>query len=284
MKRLSRTLEPMTSSALTPKPLADVVALITGANKGLGYEAARLLGLKGAVVLVGARDDHRGKTAVEALQSIGIDAHHVSLDVTNQETIDDATRWIEADHGRLDILVNNAGITGPADGDPADEPAPGDWGRPSTTSVTAMRAVYETNVFGAVAVTNALLPLLRQAPAGRIVNVSSSLGSITATLDPGAAEWSFMMAAAYPSSKSALNMVTAMYAKELADTPIKVNVANPGFCATDLNGHQGYRTAEQGADTIVHLATLGPDGPTGTFYGDLSDSDKPDGPYGTIPW
>src|SRR5262249_3280918 len=155
----------------------------------------------------------------------------------------------------LDILVNNAGI------------ARGDGGgRPSQTTVETLRAVYETNVFGAVTVTNAMLPLLRRAPAARIVNVSSEVGSIASMTDPDSPLWP-AASVPYPSSKTALNMITAMYAKELRETPIKVNAANPGYCATDLNGHSGFRTPEQGAEVSVHLATLPADGPTGVLWG-----------------
>jgi NAD(P)-dependent dehydrogenase (short-subunit alcohol dehydrogenase family) len=272
-----------TDPATDVRPQADVVALVTGANKGIGYEVARLLGEQGATVLVGARDKTHGDDAARALQRAGIGAHHVQLDVTDQASIDDAAQRIEAEHGRLDVLVNNAGITGAgtsaASGLDAD-----DWGRPSETTVALLRTVYETNVFGVVAVTNAMLPLLRRAPAARIVNVSSEVGSITSTLDPAHPLWELAMALPYPTSKTALNMVTALYAKELWDTPIKVNAANPGYCATDLNDHRGFRTAAEGAEPIVHLATLGPDGPSGTFYGDLSFSGVTDTPYGPLPW
>lgn len=273
----------MTTADPTSTRLASTVALITGANKGIGYEVARLLGLQGATVLVGARDDRRGKAAVETLRGFGVAAQHVPLDVTNQQTIDDAARSIDAEHGQLDILVNNAAIADSAS-DHSTAGSDAVWGPPSSTSVAAMRAVYEANVFGVVAVTNALLPLLHKSAAGRIVNVSSSLGSIAATLNPTTMQGQVLMTHPYPSSKAALNMVTALYAKELRDTPIKVNAANPGYCATDLNDHQGYRTAEQGAEPIVHLATLGPDGPTGSFYGDRTEPGTPERPYDTIPW
>ena len=139
---------------------------------------------------------------------------------------------------------------------------------PSETTLATLREVFETNVFGVVTVTNALLPLLRRAPAARIVNVSSEVGSIGSMLNPDSPLWP-MASVPYPASKAALNMVTAMYAKELAGTPIKVNAANPGYCATDLNGHTGFRTAEQGAAVCVHLATLPADGPAGQLWGHL---------------
>jgi NAD(P)-dependent dehydrogenase (short-subunit alcohol dehydrogenase family) len=249
------------------------IALITGANKGIGFATARLLGERGMTVLVGARDETRGKQAVEALVAGGVDAHPVQLDVTDEESVRRAADWIEATYGRLDILVNNAGIAR----------ADGDW-RPSLTTLATLREVYETNVFGVVAVTNAMLPLLRRAPAARIVNVSSEVGSITSMSNPDSPLWQ-LTAVPYPSSKTALNMVTAMYAKELRDTPIKVNAANPGYCATDLNNNGGYRTAEQGAQVSVHLATLPEDGPNGVLWGDLAMSGAPGAEGdGVLPW
>jgi NAD(P)-dependent dehydrogenase (short-subunit alcohol dehydrogenase family) len=257
-------------------PMAEAtnpVALVTGANKGIGYEIARALGGRGMTVLVGARDPERGKAAEASLGALGLDARLVSLDVTDEASVAAAARWIDAEVGRLDVLVNNAGITG-------SDPQP-----PSGTSLAVLRTVYETNVFGAVAVTNALLPLLRRAPAARIVNVSSEVGSIAAMLDRDGPMWP-MASIPYPSSKTALNMVTAQYAKELWDTPIKVNAANPGYCATDLNHHAGFRTPEAGAEAIVHLATLGDDGPSGELYGFVwtAGSTPEDATYGTIPW
>ncbi|MBO0868052.1 MAG: SDR family oxidoreductase [Micromonosporaceae bacterium] len=246
------------------------IALITGGNKGIGLATARLLGERGMTVLVGARDEARGKDAEQALRGGGADAHAVQLDVTDEESVRRAADWIDTSYGRLDILVNNAGIVR-ADGD----------GRPSGTTLAVLREVYETNVFGVVAVTNAMLPLLRRAPAARIVNVSSEVGSIASMTNPDSPLWP-MASVPYPSSKTALNMVTAMYAKELRDTPIKVNAANPGYCATDLNGHNGYRTPEQGAEVSVQLATLPADGPTGVLWGDLALAGG-DG-YGVLPW
>lgn len=253
---------------------ATSLALITGANKGIGFEVARQLGGLGMTVLVGARDTERGTVAERNLRDLGVDAHHVALDVTDQASVDQAAQQIGAEHGRLDVLVNNAGITGGLES-----------GRPSQTPLAILRQVYETNVVGVVAVTNAMLPLLRQAPAARIVNVSSEVGSVQATLDRDGPLWP-MTSIPYPSSKTALNMVTAQYAKELWDTRIKVNAANPGYCATDLNNHSGFRTSEEGAEAIVYLATLPHDGPTGSFYGHLWVADVgPDDPqYGPLPW
>jgi NAD(P)-dependent dehydrogenase (short-subunit alcohol dehydrogenase family) len=201
----------------------------------------------------------------------GADARFVPLDVTDDKSVARAAEWIDAEYGVLDVLVNNAGI------------ARGDGrGQPSETTLGTLRAVYETNVFGVVAVTNAMLPLLRRAAAARIVNVSSEVGSITSMTDPDSPLYP-MASVPYPSSKTAVNMITAMYAKELRDTPIKVNAANPGYCATDLNGRSGLRAPEQGAEVSVHLATLPADGPTGMLWGHLWTPGG-DGGCGVLPW
>jgi NAD(P)-dependent dehydrogenase (short-subunit alcohol dehydrogenase family) len=231
-------------------------ALITGANKGIGFEIARLLGERGITAIIGARDQERGKAAAAKLGQ-----PFVRLDVTDPATAEAAAAWIEREYGTLDILVNNAGI-----GDLPPLP-------PSNTSLEALRRVYETNVFGVVTVTNAMLPLLRRSPAGRIVNQSSELGSKERMLDQHSPLWQINNMP-YDSSKSALNMVTVAYAKELWDTPIKVNACDPGWCDTDANGHTGFRTAAQGAEIAVRLATVGEEGPTGAFLRD-------DGP---LPW
>jgi NAD(P)-dependent dehydrogenase (short-subunit alcohol dehydrogenase family) len=247
------------------------VALITGANKGIGYQTARLLGARGMTVLAAARDAGRGQETERALRDGGADTRFVQLDVTDEASVTSAAKLVEAEFGVLDILVNNAGI---ARGDGA--------GKPSQTRLATLRQVYETNVFGVVAVTNAMLPTLLRSPAGRIVNVSSEVGSITSMTDPDG-PMAMMASVPYPSSKTALNMVTAMYAKELRDTPVKVNAANPGYCATDLNGNSGFRTAEQGAEVSVHLATLPADGPSGVLWGYLWTADGTES-YGVLPW
>ena len=245
-------------------------ALITGANKGIGIQTARLLGARGMTVLVGARDAGRGRQAEQELRAGGADARFVHLDVTDEASAQQAAKWIEAEFGMLDILINNAGI------------ARGGAGRPSETTLATLRTVYETNVFGVVAVTNAMLPLLRRSPAARIVNVSSEVGSITSMTDPDG-PMAGMASVPYPSSKTALNMVTAMYAKELRDEGFLVNAANPGYCATDLNGHHGFRTATQGAEVSVHLATLPDDGPTGKLWGSLWVDGAAE-TNGVLPW
>ncbi|WP_330182103.1 SDR family oxidoreductase [Nocardia sp. NBC_01503] len=245
-------------------------ALITGANKGIGFETARQLAARGITVLMAARDKDLGQAAVDSVKAEGAQAHFVHLDVTDADSIARAAEWIDSEFGSLDILINNAGITGGLDFD----------GKPSSTTVATLRQVYETNVFGVVAVTNALLPLLRRAAAARIVNVSSEVGSLELMMNPEGPMWQ-LAAISYPSSKSALNMVTAMYAKELWGTPIKVNAANPGYCATDLNHHSGFRTPAQGAEPSVYLATLPEDGPSGQLWGFEWDEQ---GGYGRLPW
>jgi NAD(P)-dependent dehydrogenase (short-subunit alcohol dehydrogenase family) len=224
------------------------IALITGANKGIGFEIARRLGARKIVVLIGARDGARGNAATAE----GIDARFVQLDVTKQQTIDRAARWIEDQFGRLDILVNNAGI--------------GEWGpKPSDADLAKVREVYDTNLFGPMAVTQAMLPLLRRSPHGRIVNVSSELGSLSMASDSKSPISQFL-ALGYNSSKTALNSMTVQFANELRDTSIKVNAVCPGYCATDINGHTGPRTAAQGAIAAVRYATIGDDGPSGGVF------------------
>jgi NAD(P)-dependent dehydrogenase (short-subunit alcohol dehydrogenase family) len=237
------------------------VALVTGANKGIGYEIARGLGETGATVLVGARDLDRGIAAAEKLAAEGLATVPVLLDVTDPLSVTAAAALIEREYGRLDILVNNAGILIER------------GQRPSRTPLEMLERTYATNVYGVVAVTNAMLPLLREAPAARIVNLSSGLGSLALTSDPDG-PFPGALLLAYNSSKSALNSITVTYANELRDTPIKVNAADPGYCATDLNGHAGPRTPAQGAIAAVRLATLPEDGPTAGFFDD----------EGTVPW
>jgi NAD(P)-dependent dehydrogenase (short-subunit alcohol dehydrogenase family) len=224
-------------------------ALITGANKGLGLATARLLAERGITAVMAARDPVAGRAAADRLGQ-----PFVELDVTDTGSVRAAAKWVEHEYGKLDILVNNAGITVPA----------GD-GVPSAVSLEDLRRVFETNVFGVVAVTNAMLPLLLRSPAGRIVNVSSEVGSMTRMLDRDGPVWP-QNNLPYSCAKAAVNMLTVAYAKELWDTPVKVNAEAPGFCATDINGHRGFRTAEEGAMVAVRFATLDDDGPTGTFH------------------
>ncbi|GHO63271.1 dehydrogenase [Ktedonobacter sp. SOSP1-52] len=239
----------------------NTLALITGANKGIGFETARQLGQQGICVIIGARDKARGEEAVQKLAALDVQATFVELDVTDEKSISRAAQYIAETFGRLDILINNAGISG------------GNANTPSDTALAVMRTVYNTNVFGVVAVTKAMMPLLRKSQAGRIVNVSSGLGSITLARDRNS-EFFQVNNLPYQSSKAALNAITVEFAKELAETPIKVNAADPGFTDTDFNNHRGYRTVEQAATVIVRLATLGEDSPTGSFQ---------DG-NGNVPW
>jgi NAD(P)-dependent dehydrogenase (short-subunit alcohol dehydrogenase family) len=236
------------------------VALVTGANKGIGFEIARMLGEKGATVLLGARKAELGEAAAEALAGEGLDVRFLPIDITDPESVATAALNIGAEFGRLDILVNNAAIS-PEHGVP-----------PSEADPELLRQTYETNVFGLVSVTQALLPLLKAAEAGRIVNMSTGLASLTLTSGRDA-PFSFSRLLAYNSSKTAVNGITVAFANELMDTPIKVNAANPGLCATDLSSGKG-RPASEGAAVAVGLALLGEDGPTGGLYGD----------QGQVPW
>jgi NAD(P)-dependent dehydrogenase (short-subunit alcohol dehydrogenase family) len=245
-------------------------ALITGANKGIGRETARQLAARGMTVLLGARDVSRGSDAERELRAEGHDARFVRLDVTDSTLIDAVAAFIADEYGHLDVLVNNAGIAAMG-------------GPPSATSLDGLRAILETNVLGVIAVTNAMLPLLRHAPRARIVNVSSEVGSITLVCDHANPMWAMPASVPYPVSKAALNMTTAMYAKELLQAGILVNAANPGYCATDLNGRTGFRSAAEGAEVSVHLATLPDNGPTGTLWGYQWGGD-PGQPYAELPW
>ncbi|MEV4754731.1 SDR family oxidoreductase [Micromonospora sp. NPDC049559] len=246
-------------------PNPTTIALVTGANKGIGREIAGQLAALGMTVLLGARDPGLGAVAAEELRATGGDVRPVALDVTDPATVRAAATYVEETFGRLDVLVNNAGITG------ATAATRGtDAGRqtPSRADLDVVRRVFETNVFGVITVTNALLPLLLRSAAPRVVNVSSGVGSLGELTDPTSPLAAIPAGIAYPTSKTALNAVTVQYAREFRDAPIRFNAADPGYCATDLNGHTGYRTAAQGAAVSVRLATLGPDGPTGGFFDD----------------
>ncbi|ADJ47371.1 short-chain dehydrogenase [Amycolatopsis mediterranei S699] len=232
------------------------IALVTGANKGIGYEIAAGLGALGYRVGVGARDEKRRDDAVARLRAGGVDAFGVPLDVTDDDSVSAAAELITHHGGRLDALVNNAGITG---GHPQ---------QPSNVDPAVIRTVVETNVIGVVRVTNAMLPLLRRSPSPRIVNMSSSVGSLTRQSGPGSETTTGPVAVAYAPSKTFLNAVTLQYVKELAGTNILINCACPGFVATDLNGFRGIRTPQQGAATAIRLATLPDGGPTGGFFED----------------
>jgi NAD(P)-dependent dehydrogenase (short-subunit alcohol dehydrogenase family) len=232
------------------------IALVTGANKGIGYRIVEQLAARGMTVLLGGRDQKRRDAA-----AVELGVEPVALDVTDPASVAAAAAHVRTAFGRLDVLVNNAGIAGTGAVPPSD------------TTVEAVREVFDTNVYGAIRVTNAMLPLLLRSPAPRIVNVSSMVGSLAVQSDPVGRLSVIPPTVAYPMSKTALNAVTVQYARELAGR-VLVNAADPGYCATDLNDHRGWRSAAEGAAIAVRLATLDADGPTGGFFND-------DGP---VPW
>lgn len=233
------------------------IALITGANKGIGFAIAEGLAAAGLRVGVGARDRTRREAAVQSLRNEGADAFGVPLDVTSEKSVSAAARQVEDEHGRLDVLVNNAGIGGPDAAGAQD---------PTSLDLEGLRTVLETNVFGVVRTTNAMLPLLHRSGSPRIVNMSSDMGSLALQTGP--------QMAAYAPSKTMVDSLTAQYARRLADTEVIVNAACPGLVATDFTGHYGERSPEQGAIVAVQLATLPDDGPRGGFFNE-------DGP---LPW
>lgn len=246
------------------------VALITGANKGIGRGAAEQLAALGTTVVLGARDPRRGDEAATALRAAGGDVHAVVLDVTDPAGVAGAAKQIGDRFGRLDVLINNAGITGSGQISPQDA-----YDQvPSTVDLQMVRAVFETNVFGVITVTNAMLPLLRRSPAPRIVNVSSHAASLTLISDPDGPFAGLLPSAAYNPSKSALAALTVNYANELRKDGFLVNAACPGYVDTDSNNHTGFRTVAQGAAVLVRLATLGAGGPTAGMFGD----------EGPVPW
>jgi len=230
------------------------IILITGANKGIGFETARQLGREGHTIVLGARDAKKAEEAVAKLAEEGITAHPLALDVTNSASIAQAAQYLTEKFGKLDTLINNAGV------------ALEGWGvNTSEVALDLWRQVYETNLFAVVAVTQALLPLVRKSAAGRIVNLSSILGSLTLHSDPKSPIYN-MKSVAYDSSKSALNQYTVHLAYELRDTPIKVNAAHPGWVKTDLGGAGAPMEIVDGAKTSVWLADLPADGPTGGYF------------------
>ena len=223
-------------------PEARKVALITGANKGIGFEAARQIAKAGWTVLAAARDGERGRKSAAILQADGLDVQFVHIDLDLPETAAAAAEAIRGQYGRLDVLINNAGITSKSDG------------LPGKVSLEALETVMRTNFIGTVAVTQAMLPLLlTSADKARIINVSSGLGSIGPQTDTN---WPFapVKVLAYCASKAALNMLTVQLAYEFREGKIAVNSVNPGYTATDLNGHSGSQSVEEGAAEIVRLA------------------------------
>jgi NAD(P)-dependent dehydrogenase (short-subunit alcohol dehydrogenase family) len=245
------------------------VALVTGANQGIGLQIAKDLVGHGFTVLVGSRVLANGEVAAK---SIGPDAHAIQLDVTDKASVARAADDIAKTYGKLDVLVNNAGISkvGKIEGKMEDAAKKG---RLSVVPLDDVRAIYDVNVFGVIAVTQAMIPLLRKSPAARIVNVSSGVGSLARTQGPGG-EHLREIFGAYSISKAALNSITVGFAIELEKDGIKVNGACPGYTATALNNFHGTRTVEQGATEPVRLALLGADGPTGTYSND----------EGPLPW
>jgi NAD(P)-dependent dehydrogenase (short-subunit alcohol dehydrogenase family) len=232
------------------------IALVTGANRGLGLETSRQLAKKGVKVLMGARDVTKGKAAARMLQDDGLDVQFIHLDVTNSDRIKIAAGQIEEEFGRLDILVNNAGMVDPEELLFANTT--------ETISPKALRATFDVNFFGLVELTQALLPLIRKSDTGRIVNIASILGSLTVHSD-ASSDFSQVKPFAYDSSKTAVNAFTVHLAATLKDTPIKVNSAHPGWVKTDMGGEEAPMDVTEGARTAVRLATLSPDGPTGKF-------------------
>lgn len=235
------------------------VALITGADRGIGFETAKELGLKGFTVLIGSRNKERGQKAVSKLKGLDINADTLQIDVTKRTTIQNARDQIDKTYHKLDVLVNNAGI------------ALADDMLPSNVSDEVLRKTFDTNFFGSFAVTQIMLPLIKKSAAGRIVSLSSSVGSLDWQSHPieGAP-----INPAYAASKNGVNALTVMFARELANTNIKVNAADPGWTATDLNGFNAPRSVEEGAKIVIKLATLPDDGPSGQF---VSES-------GTVNW
>jgi NAD(P)-dependent dehydrogenase (short-subunit alcohol dehydrogenase family) len=231
-------------------------ALITGANKGIGFETARQLGSLGFRVWLGCRDRARGKSAVNQLTDGNLDVRLLDIDVTNENSVQAAVAYVDSQDGKLDVLINNAGISGREPMKPLS---------PSVQPISDIRDVYDTNVFGPIIVTQAFLPLLQAACNANVVMVTSGLGSLSWRSDPENFHSKINMLG-YNSSKTALNAVTVCFAQELAGIGINVNATDPGYTATDFNAHSGYRTVQQAAAGIVWLATLGADGPTGRFY------------------
>ncbi len=237
-------------------------ALITGANKSIGFETAKQLLQQGYKVFIGSRDNERGEKAVNELKAAGFDdVEAIALEVTDAGSISHAAEELSTKIPHLDVLINNAGIPGTY---------PQEAG---SVSQENLRTVFDTNFFGVIAVTQAFLPLLRRSDAPRIVNVSSDLGSLGFNTDPQYRHYE-VKPIAYNSSKAALNMYTVILAYELRDTNFKVNSVNPGYTATDFNNHTGYKNVEDAAAPIVKYATIDDDGPTGKFFSD----------HGETPW
>jgi NAD(P)-dependent dehydrogenase (short-subunit alcohol dehydrogenase family) len=233
---------------------AKQTALITGANKGIGFETARQLAQQGFIVWLGARDQERGEAAAKELAPDG-DVRFVSIDVTDNDSVLAAAALISDETGALDVLINNAGVAS-WDGE----------GPPSSVRLDTIQRDFDVNLYGALRVTQAFLPLVQTAPAGRIVNLSTTLASLTTVVSPGNPLGQTPIAYAYSASKTVLNSLTSWLAVELKDTPIKINSVCPGFNATDMNNNTGTQHPSEGAKVVVQAATLPADGPSGSFF------------------
>lgn len=234
--------------------MSNKIALVTGANKGIGLETVRQLAQQGFHVLLGARTESKGQVAIAQLASEGITAEFLPIDVSNSDSIANAVQTVESKFGHLDVLVNNAGVNFDVPETPIQE-----------TTTQTYRDTFDTNFFGLIETTQAFLPLIKKAPQGRIVNVSSILGSLNFHATPGSPIYDFKGAPAYNVSKSAVNAYTLHLAYDLKDTPIKVNTIHPGWVKTEMGGQEAPMEIADGAKTSVLLATLPQDGPTGTY-------------------
>ena len=234
--------------------MTNKIAFITGANKGIGLETARQLGKQNITVIIGSRDPKKGEAAAQLLRDEKIDARAVPIDVSDEKSIRDAAAQVEKDLGRIDILINNAGVM-------IDDQKK----KTSEQSLEMWRRTFDTNLFGLIATTKAFLPLLRKSEAGRIVNLSSILGSTSYHATPGSPIYDFKVSPAYDVSKSAVNAFTVHLAHELKDSKIKVNAAHPGWVKTEMGGEGATMDIEDGAKTSVALATAGEKGPNGAY-------------------
>jgi NAD(P)-dependent dehydrogenase (short-subunit alcohol dehydrogenase family) len=239
--------------------MAERVAFITGGNRGLGYQTALDLGKEGVKVVIGSRDSKSGEEAAAKLKAAGVDAEVLQFDVTNEADHKAAYEYFDSKYGRLDILVNNAGIAG------GSFPPVGAEHSTADAPMDLLHRIFETNFFAQVALTKTLLPLIRKSAAGRIVNLSSILGSLALHANPDSPIY-HAKSFAYDASKTALNAFTIHLAYELRDTKIKVNSAHPGWVKTDMGGEQAPMELEDGSKTSVALATLGADGPSGGYF------------------
>jgi NAD(P)-dependent dehydrogenase (short-subunit alcohol dehydrogenase family) len=234
--------------------MSNKIALVTGANKGIGLETVRQLASQGFHVLLGARSADKGQAAIAALASEGITAEFLPIDVSSADSIAAAVKTVESKFGHLYVLINNAGVNF----DPPETPI-------QETPAQIYRDTFDTNFFGLIETTQAFLPLIKKSPAGRIVNVSSILGSLSFHATPGSPIYDFKGAPAYNVSKSAVNAYTLHLAYDLKDTPIKVNTIHPGWVKTEMGGEEAPMEIVDGAKTSVLLATLPEDGATGTY-------------------